>query len=179
MLEAKDNPHLIGRIALEAGFINPEQLERCLALQAADRPPRPLGRLLLETRSLTEEHLAEVLRIQKSRFERVAADPARGGLFGQLAVRLGYLKPEQLHDALRDQQASGRAGTSLQLGQVLLRRKMLTADQFLDLLRRQAREVVRCPACQAFYDLTGRGPVEPFLCTSCQAVVRPGSSART
>jgi hypothetical protein len=177
MVDVRNNPHLVGQIALEEGFITPEQLERCAAIQAGETPPRPLGRILLETGCLSEERLADVVRIQSARFERLAADPAQGGLLGQLALRLGYVTPEQLHEGLRDQQASGRAGSSLLLGQALLRRKTLTTEKFLDLLRRQEKEVVCCPVCQAFYDLTGKGGETPFLCGSCQAVVHPRSSA--
>ena len=63
------------------------------------------------------------------------------------------------------------------LGQALLRRKTLTTDRFLDLLRRQEKEVACCPVCQAFYDLTGQTRETPFLCGSCQAVIHPRSSA--
>ena len=173
MTDTRQNPHLIGQIALEEGFITPGQLETAIAKQAAQSPPPPLGRLLLESGAITEDRLAKVVRIQETRFDRLAAEPARGGLFGQLAVRLGYLKVEQLHDALREQQASGRTGSSLLLGQLLLRRKAINAEQYLEILRRQDREVVRCPGCGAFYDLTGTRATEAFLCTACEGVVHP------
>jgi hypothetical protein len=177
MMDVRDNPHLIGQIALEEGFITADQLQRCMALQAKETPSRPLGRILLETGCISDDRLADVVRIQATRFEQLAADPSRGGLFGQLALRLGYLTAAQLHDGLREQQASGRGGSSLLLGQVLLKNKTLTTDQFLDLLRRQEKEVVCCPVCQAFYDLTGRASAGPFLCTACQTVVHPRPSA--
>jgi hypothetical protein len=173
MVDARENPHLIGQIALAEGWITSAQLELCMAKQAVESPPRPIGKHLVESGALSEEKLAAVVRIQETRFERVAAEPSRGGLFGQVAVRLGYLKPEQLHDALREQQSSGRAGSSLLLGQVLLKRKALSTEQFLEILRRQDKEVVKCPSCSAFYDLTGKKQAEPFLCTACQAVVHP------
>ena len=175
MVEPRENPHLIGQIALSEGYITAAQLETCMAKQAVLTPPRPLGALLVESGALSEDKLAAVVRIQETHFDRVAPEPAKGGLFGQLAVKLGYLKPEQLHDALREQQSSGRAGSSLLLGQVLLRRKAISSDQFLEILRRQEKEVVRCPACQAFYDLTGKNQTGPFLCTECQGVVHPKS----
>ena len=177
MVDIRDNPHLVGQIALEEGFITPEQLERCAAIQAEENPRRPLGRILLETGCLSEERLADVVRIQSARFERLAAEPSKGGLLGQLALRLGYITPEQLHEGLRDQQASGRTGSSLLLGQALLRRKTLTTEKFLDLLRRQEKEVACCPVCQAFYDLTGQTRETPFLCGACQAVIHPRPSA--
>jgi hypothetical protein len=177
MADTRENPHLIGQIAVAEGWITPAQLESCMARQAGERPPRPLGKHLVESGALSEEKLAAVVRIQETRFDRVAAEPAKGGLFGQLAIRLGYLKPDQLHEALRDQQTSGRSGSSLLLGQILLRRKALSTDQFLEILRRQDKEVVKCPSCSAFYDLTGQKQTGPFLCTECQAVVHPRQPA--
>ena len=160
----KDNPHLIGQIALEAGFITPDQLDACLALQASD--PKPLGALLVQGGYLSEAQFAEVRRAQDARFERLDADPARGGLFGQLAVRLGFLSAADLHRTLREQ-----AGTSLQLGQLLLKKKRLTSEQFLEILRRQNKDVAACPTCHAFYDLAEQ-QTRPFVCAACRTVVQ-------
>lgn len=57
-------------------------------------------------------------------------------LFGQIAVRLGYVTPEDVRDALREQ-----GGTSLRLGQILLRRKKITLERLLEVVRRQRKEV--------------------------------------
>src|SRR5687767_3415428 len=101
-MNVRDNPHLVGQIALEAGFLTPEQLDRCVAVQKGDTS-KALGSILVEAGYLTEDQLAEVRRLQDSRFERLETDPARGGLFGQLAVRLGYITPADLHRTLRGQ----------------------------------------------------------------------------
>ena len=170
-MDVKDNPHLIGRIALEAGFITPAQLDECLSLQASAAGAHPLGELLVKAGYLTEAQFAEVRRLQDSRFERLEADPTRGGLFGQLAVRLGYLSPADLHQALRAQESARRGGSSLLLGQLLLREKRLTADQFLELMRRQKKDVASCPACHAFYDVAGHDS-GPLVCPSCRKVLR-------
>jgi len=169
-MNVRDNPHLVGQIALEAGFVTPEQLDKCVAVQKGDTS-KALGSILVEAGYLTEDQLAEVRRVQDSRFERLETDPARGGLFGQLAVRLGYITPADLHRTLRGQEDARRRGSSLLLGQLLLQRKLITAEQYLELLRRQNKDVAFCPACKAFYDLSGHKG-GPFHCTSCRAVIR-------
>ncbi len=168
----RENPHLLGQIALEAGFITHEQLEECLALQSRGKDAKPLGWILLEAGYLSEAQFGEALRIQQSRFERLEADPDQGGLFGQLAVRLGYLTSADLHQTLREQEVSRRGGSSLLLGQMLVQKKHITPDQFLDLLRRQRKDVASCSACHAFYDLTGYDDNGAFHCQTCGVVLR-------
>jgi hypothetical protein len=169
-MKVKDNPHLVGQIALESGFITPEQLDKCVAVQRGDTS-KSLGSILVQAGYLSEEQLAEIRRIQDSRFERLETDPARGGLFGQLAVRLGYITPADLYRTLRGQEDARRSGSSLLLGQLLLQRKLITAEQYLELLRSQKKDVASCPACHAFYDLSAHKG-GPFQCTSCRAVIR-------
>ncbi|MCI0656329.1 MAG: hypothetical protein L0170_04575 [Acidobacteria bacterium] len=140
-MDIRQNPYLLGQIALQEGFLTRDKLEQGLQLQAMAKAAKPIGSILVQAGHLTEAQLAEILRIQESRFEQLLSDPARGGLFGQLAVRLGYVTRPQIHEALREQEAAGRDGSSLLLGQILLRKKYLTPDQFLELLRRQKKDV--------------------------------------
>lgn len=138
-MNTRENPHLLGQIVLKEGWIQPAQLQECLELQVRAKVDKPIGWFLVERKYLTETRLKEALEIQESRFEKLSADPSRGGLFGQIAVRLGYVTRPQIHEALREQQAVGRGESSLLLGQILLRKKHLTADQFLEILRRQKK----------------------------------------
>jgi len=140
-MNTQDNPHLLGQIAIKEGFLQSAQLQECLARQAQGSVERPLGWYLVEAGHMNNDQLAQALRIQESRFETLSADPSRGGLFGQIAVRLGYVTRPQIYEALREQQAVGRGESSLLLGQILLRKKHLTADQFLEILRRQKKDV--------------------------------------
>jgi hypothetical protein len=140
-MDSHENPHLLGQIALKEGFLKETQLKQCLQLQAVGKVEKPIGWFLVEAGFLTEVQLSQALRIQETRFEQLSADPRRGGLFGQIAVRLGYVTRPQIHEALREQQAVGRGESSLLLGQILLRRKHLTPDQFLEILRRQKKDV--------------------------------------
>jgi len=140
-MESRENPHLLGQIAIKEGLIQDKQLQECLELQAAGKVEKPIGWFLVDRGHLSEEQLAKLLGIQESRFEKLSADPSRGGLFGQVAVRLGYVTRPQIYEALREQQAVGRGESSLLLGQILLRKKHLTPDQFLEVLRRQKKDV--------------------------------------
>jgi hypothetical protein len=83
------NPHLLGQIAVHEGCLTPEQLEECLKVQERSDPPRRLGAVLQERGHVTAEQLEALVEIQRRRLQTLAADPDRGGLFGQIALKLG------------------------------------------------------------------------------------------
>ena len=165
-MTASRNPNLIGQIALQEGYVAPQQLEECLAMPSS----QPLGARLVAKGYLTQEKLDELIRIQAAVFSTITADPLRGGLFGQIAVRLGYVSDDRLNEALREQSSLGGTG-SLRLGQILLKRSAITPEQFLDVLRRQRREVVKCPGCGTFYDAAEHPETDRFVCATCTTVV--------
>ena len=169
---AAANPHLLGQIAIHEGYLTPERLEECLQIQASDDPPRKIGLILLEKGYLTNEQLASVMEIQRLRLQTIAADPERGGLFGQVALRLGHVTQLQLDECLRQQQELSRAGTPVLLGQLFLRKGYLNTDQFMEILRRQKREVVKCPGCDTFYDARDHAEGAKFACSRCGTVVQ-------
>ena len=69
--------------------------------------------------------------------EGVAADSSRGRLFGQLAVRHGYISPTQLSECLQEQETLSQGGSTLRLGQLLIRKQYLSSEHFLEVLRLQ------------------------------------------
>jgi hypothetical protein len=166
------NPYLVGQIALSEGLLTPDRLDECIRIQGSDAHGRALGEILVEKGYLTPDEMERVIGIQRTRFGRVSADPERGGLFGQIALRLGYLTREQLSECLREQQQAGeQSGSSLMLGQILVRKNYLSSDRFLEILRRQKKEVARCSGCGAFYDVHDRPAGAKFVCSKCNAVI--------
>jgi len=168
---SSSNVHLLGQIAVKEGYVTPEQLEECVGLQSSGSG-KTLGALLVEKGYLTAAKLAELTKLQHLRFESIAADPRKGGLFGQLAVRHGYLSPAQLAEGLREQESLAKGGSSLMLGQILLKKGALSVDRFLEILRLQKKEVAKCPACDTFFDVRSMKGESKFLCSSCASVVR-------
>jgi hypothetical protein len=166
------NANLLGQIAFDAGYVTAAELEECLAIQSKSPAFAPIGLLLLEKGYLTLEELEELLRIQRARFEALSTDPSRGGLFGQIAVRRGWVTDVRLAECLRDQASSANTGSSLKLGQILLEKGYLTVPQFLEILRLQNKAVAHCPHCQTFFDTGEASPGTPFACSKCGNFVR-------
>jgi hypothetical protein len=172
---ARVDPLLLGQIAVQEGRLSPAQLELCIKLQAASDPPRKLGSILLEKGHLTADALDTLMEIQRRRLATIPADPARGGLFGQLALRAGRISQLQLDEALREQQSLGETGAPVPLGRILVRRGWLTEEVFLELLRRQRGEIARCTSCETLFDAADQPKGAKFVCTRCGTLVRiPG-----
>lgn len=169
---ARSNAHLVGQIAVQEGLLSPEKLEECLRLQESEDPSRTLGTILVDKGFLTPAQLEAVVKIQKRRFDTLSTNPSTGGLFGQIALMSHFVNHEQLYECLREQQAAASDVSSLRLGQILLRKNYLTIDQFLEVLRRQKKEVVKCPVCDTFYSAKDRKEDVKFVCSRCQTVVQ-------
>lgn len=163
------NPHLVGQIAIAEGLITPAQLDECIGTQTTQAQTRAIGELLVQKGYLTLEQLDWVIGIQRARFQRISADPARGGLFGQIALKLEVITPEQLSECLRSQELGG--GSPPKIGEILVAKKYLTEAQFQEVLQRQSRDVVQCPKCGVYYDVHGRYEGNKFVCSKCSTII--------
>lgn len=165
------NPHLVGQIAVAEGLLTPERLEECIRHQtpATGSPSRALGEVLVQKGYLSLEQLDWVIGIQRARFQRISADPARGGLFGQIALKLEYITTDELNECLRAQEGGGESAPKI--GELLLRKRYLTPDQFQEVLHRQHKDVAQCPKCGSHYDVHGRYAGRRFVCSKCNAVI--------
>lgn len=83
---------------VDNGTITCEELFESLKLQTHSRPQ--LGALAIETRRLTCRQVFAILRAQCDQPE---------ALFGELAVRLGYLTDDDLQHLLVEQAVAGHA----------------------------------------------------------------------
>ena len=165
------NVHLLGQIAVKEGFVTPTQLDECIQMQSGGNV-KSIGALLVEKGYLTPEKLAELTRMQQIHFHALEATPEKGGLFGQLAIRHGYLTAPKLAEGLREQETLAQGGSSLKLGQILMKKGHLSVEHFLEVLRLQKKEVAKCPGCDTFYDVRETQGQERFLCSRCATVVQ-------
>lgn len=60
-----------------------------------------------------------------------------GGMFGKIAVQLGFITSTQLEEAVKAQQAAAKAGLHKRLGDILMKKGYLTPDQLQKVLKGQ------------------------------------------
>ncbi len=133
----KERPEiLLGRIALENGWITEEQLRQALEIQESEGWRR-LGEILVSRKHLSEEALHKVLEQQKIRLENVpplSRYSLQNLLFGRIAVKYAFAPEEEVNRALRAQAKYRAHGIEKKLGDVLVSLGILSKDQVGNIL---------------------------------------------
>lgn len=57
--------------------------------------------------------------------------------FGKVAIRLGFITPSQLEEAVKVQTTAAKAGLRKRLGEILIKKGYLTPEQFQQVIRSQ------------------------------------------
>lgn len=177
-----DNDLLFGRIALGQGYCTQAQVDECVQMQTVGETDAAVGELLLFKGFITSEQHARVLEIQQQNLRaREAATPEQkeAGLFGKLAVREGLLSEDEVHECLREQAKDGEKRT---LGEIMVDRGHLTPAQVKDLLEKQQKRLMSCPACRLSYTVRSLSQSKQVLCPRCKNPLRegkPSDSTRT
>jgi twitching motility protein PilT len=109
------DPTALGRLCVDRGLIDEEQLEHCLELQQAEPNRRRLGEILLAEGLITGVALANLLSVQarmrEERGDAAAAEPARS------APAKNQPATTELAWFLTEAQANGATGLVLDEGQ--------------------------------------------------------------
>ena len=166
---------LFGDIAIESGFLTPEQVDEAVRAQLDGDDPLPLGEILLRQGQLEPEKLRKVLEMQAERLRASAETTILNlgeSLFGRKAIEMGLASEEAVDAAVREQTLRRGKGEQIRLGQILVDHDTLSPDQVREILQRQNREVLFCPACYSQYNILGFDPGWTFPCQSCKTELK-------
>ncbi|MBI2901472.1 MAG: protein kinase [Planctomycetes bacterium] len=160
-------------IAVELGFVTAADIDGC----ARSGSSKPLGQQFLERGAMTFEQVSRVIEVQKQRYLELGGwtpPPSRPAgrvttarkidLFGQLAVARGYITAAQLDECIAELQEASARGAKIAIGQILVRRRYLSTERFLEILKLQERSLLRCEKCGTRYE--GATPQDP-RCSVC------------
>ena len=101
------------------------------------------------------------------------------GLFGDLAVRKGWISYAQVEEALDALREEG-SGTSDRMGEIFVAKGWLTPGQVVELLAAQAKQILSCPKCKRRYNVSGYNPERKYLCRQCKkTLMKPASPQGT
>lgn len=174
---------LIGRIALERKLVTREQLTEALFEQAGEAEPSPLGQILVRRGHLKPADLDGLLAEQKRRigeaFELTDAK-LEDALLGRLLVRQGLLTEKQLYECLREQASQSEQGQPApRLGELLVRRRMISTDAASALLGPERQTALFCSACGTRYRTASYDPAETYSCKKCRHRLLPAPDDTT
>jgi len=177
---------LFGKIALSEGFCTQAQIDECtrlqLQLQSPHQPAPRLGDLLMEKGYLTAIQNARILEIQQKNMDLV--DPLvkkrkESVLFGKLAVKLGLVTADEVNECLRLQ---AEPGETRSLGEILVAKGFLTTIQVKDILEKQLKKIMSCPACKLSFTVLTLSEGKKIDCPKCKGPLKegkPSESTRT
>lgn len=175
---------LLGRLALNQGYVTREQLERAVQIQEKlmkSGQRKLLGNILVEEGYLKGADLKKLLAMQ-SFHERHGADKS----LGELIVENGIAPAFAVQDALREQADMFRhQGYSLTLDQILCKKNIINEQQRKAILRLSRRVfgkagvsedligVKECPNCVEVI------PLQSSRCPRCHFLLEKPKSQRT
>lgn len=156
---------LFGRVAVSAGYLTEIQVQRLLDAQASGRAEgraSTLGELAQEQGLMTSQQVQRTLLVQE--FSEMRDEDKR---LGALAVSNAFATQEQVDRALEEQQQEYQRTSRVprRLGEILVSRSLLSAQQLEALLGAQARVATGgtpapLPKPPAPEDLTGSLAIE-------------------
>ncbi|GEM_PF-1298752 len=174
---------LIGRLAVERGFLKKEELDLVVEEQGRRGAAMPLGELLLELGMLTRLQLDELVEAQKKTLAAPSPytkdKPYGADLLGKHAIAAGLITQAQLNECIRLQGLAQKRGRPQRLGEVLVERKYLTPEQVKKLMGAQGKRLLRCEKCGAQYNVHGTAPAG-LACKACKGkLVEPTKQRNT
>ena len=119
LLKEQLNSRRIGDLAVKIGLVKQKELDRALGIQVT---PRTLGAILCGEGLVNSLDLYYVLNKYKKQLR-----------LGEILIKLKYIDKSGLNQVLREQQHSSES-----VGDILLRKKMITREQLQEALSRQS-----------------------------------------
>lgn len=168
---------LYGKIALARNYVTQAQIEECVQMQAMTSEPPPLGELLLFKAYLTPDQHAKVLEAQKQNMELAESGGSKlrkeSILLGKLAVREKFLNQDQVNECLRIQAAEGEKRS---LGEIMVDKIFLTAEQLKKLLSKQMKKIMSCPSCKLSFTVLSLSEGKQVSCPRCKGALDEGKA---
>jgi|GEM_PF-2317584 len=175
---------LLGRLAIQRGVLSQQELDLALQAQADRGGSTPLGEMLIDLGLISRAQLESLVAEQRKNLEAPSpTSPEKTvgqDLLGRRAVEAGLLTEDQLKECMQLHGLSQRAGHPKRLGEILVELGHLTFDQVWGLLADQGKRLVRCPGCDAQYNVHGNANLTSIKCPNCDTrLAEPTAPALT
>jgi hypothetical protein len=170
---------LLGKMAVERGFITAAQLRDALMEQGRDveerKMARPLGLILTSKGYMSEQIVLTLLGEQRARNLDPERARRRDQLLGQILLKQGEITQEQLNECIRLQTQMVEDGQPEipHLGELLVQKEYTTPRAVTLALASQKKVMLACAGCGKRYNATGYKPIKTYKCKACQGNLIP------
>lgn len=165
---------ILGKLAIQRGFIDRKQLAECLEAKAGENKYRELAQIFLDKDYVPREKIGEllaehgkVLDEMGSYFRRLEKEIA----LAEKLISGALVGTDEMNLAIEEQSRAMARGQSRTLVSVLVALGALTKDQLAHLEEGRVERLVACPKCSAIYRVRDLDPARRFLCRSCGEVI--------
>ncbi|HOR66269.1 MAG TPA: hypothetical protein PK578_01505 [Planctomycetota bacterium] len=168
--------HVCARAAVALGVVSYPQLRECLQALKCGGGERTLAAIMLERGYLDEAAAGAIARIQRRRKDKRAKPASRGDEERMLRKILGTqlrLTPAALEDAVLEKQRLARKHLDMHLGEVLITQGAADAEAIRDVLRGHRGEIMRCPPCDAHFQVGSGAAEKGRRCPRCGEELAP------
>jgi hypothetical protein len=145
--------------AVELRLVAREVADRLLSLVESRDAEVTFPELLVQLGHISEEQRKRLDQLADAE-EPAGAESDEQERFGSQVVSKGLATSEQVGAALSQQAALAAKGIFKNLGELLVARGVLTADQVKELVAGQDQVIMRCPACGEKYNVLRPGAAE-------------------
>jgi hypothetical protein len=162
--------YFFGRVAVALGFVTLEELRSSLRRLREDENGATLEQVMLGAGLLTGEKVKTVHRVRWRRQSK-HIDPevqaAEERALGRAVLAAGTVGVADLETALLEKDRLARAHIQVHLGEVLVNRGLVDADEVRELLRSQRGEIRHCAACDLNFRVHPGVPERRWKCPVC------------
>lgn len=123
---------------------------------------------------IDDSKLQRIIDVQRQRlrdWEISVRAKREDNLFGKVVIRMGLAREEQVRACL-DIQDSLQHGDFKRLGDILVDKGILTAEDIQRVLEFQAGLILYCPGCDREYNMVLFNPGAKIICYQCGARIR-------
>jgi hypothetical protein len=187
---------LLGKLAIERGWITYDQLTQCIRQQereAAGEDPeatvgrrssaRGLGVIMASMGLISDVQLLDLYDEQRKRIEVLRSYrliESGEKMLGQLLVTQNKCTQNQINKCLEHQRRMAEQGVTPvpRLGELLVEHGFVDASTIREVLGRQQKTIMYCVGCRASYNVVGVKPGRQYQCRKCGAMLMSEASVR-
>ncbi len=168
---SKDTDILFGRLAVNNHMVTQDHINRCLQIQnEQDEQKVPLGQLLVEHNYLTIGQLHWLIENQTTLLNKPGPEAPRSpeeALFGKLAVSQNFISWDQLALCIREKSNLARLKINFRLGEIMIKKGFMTADQVKVILEAQKKRILVCEDCHCRFNIASFDSGQHLRCKFC------------